>query len=200
MTYNELQLRFVWCLLNSGTDERAFHKYQQREDYKKHRVSRLAGMRTWAKNNRPVMRRIARKYYDKNSALCKERANAQRNSPAGRAYMRKWQSEKAKKNPAFRLEKNIRTRIWFALFKNKKTKSARTLELLGCTVPEFKSYIEKQFESWMTWENYGKEWEIDHIRPCAKFDLADPEQQKACFNFSNQRPLKVFTNRSEGAR
>jgi hypothetical protein len=40
----------------------------------------------------------------------------------------------------------------------------------------------------MTWENHGK-WHIDHIKPCASFDLSIPEQQKLCFNFSNLQPL-----------
>ena len=32
----------------------------------------------------------------------------------------------------------------------------------------------------MTWDNYG-EWHIDHIKPCASFDLTCPIQQKLCF-------------------
>jgi hypothetical protein len=43
---------------------------------------------------------------------------------------------------------------------------------LGCSLPEFKNYIESKFEPWMTWENRGKYngkfnygWDIDHIIP-----------------------------------
>jgi hypothetical protein len=42
----------------------------------------------------------------------------------------------------------------------------------------------------MSWDNYGiKGWHIDHIIPCAAFDLTDPEQQKICFHYTNLRPL-----------
>jgi len=30
---------------------------------------------------------------------------------------------------------------------------------------------------------------IDHIIPCAVFDMSDPAQQRECFNFSNLQPL-----------
>lgn len=40
----------------------------------------------------------------------------------------------------------------------------------------------------MSWDNYG-EWEIDHIKPCCSFDLSLPENQLACFNYQNTRPL-----------
>lgn len=92
-----------------------------------------------------------------------------------------------------RLEKNIRGRIWFALRKGKKC--ARTRELLGCSIDYFKTHIEAQFQPGMTWDNYGPEgWHIDHIYPCAAFDLSKPEEQKKCFNYSNMQPLWAKEN------
>jgi len=34
-------------------------------------------------------------------------------------------------------------------------KSKSTLQLLGCSLEDFKQYLENKFESDMTWENYG---------------------------------------------
>lgn len=73
-------------------------------------------------------------------------------------------------------------------------RSQTTLELLGMDWSEFRIYIQGQFRPGMDWENYGKVWHIDHIKPCVKFDLTDPEQQRSCFNWSNLQPLFAVEN------
>lgn len=89
-------------------------------------------------------------------------------------------------DPEFRLLCNLRGRTRYALFG--KGKSKKTKELLGCTMAELRTHLEKLFKPGMTWENYG-EWEIDHICPCALFDLLDPAQQTICFHYTNLQPL-----------
>lgn len=76
---------------------------------------------------------------------------------------------------------------------NGKMKSATTNKLLGCSSEYLKRYLEELFSEGMTWENYG-EWHIDHIRPCSSFDLTDPEQQRACFHYTNLQPLWAKDN------
>ena len=49
----------------------------------------------------------------------------------------------------------------------------------------------------MTWKNHGTVWEIDHIKPCASFDLTDITQQHKCFNYINTQPLYYLENRSK---
>ena len=51
----------------------------------------------------------------------------------------------------------------------------------------------------MTWDNHG-EWHIDHIKPCASFDLTDADQQRECFNYTNLQPLWAKDNLSKGAK
>ena len=45
----------------------------------------------------------------------------------------------------------------------------------------------------MNWDNYGQ-WHIDHIRPCASFNLLDPIEQKICFHYTNLQPLWAEDN------
>ncbi len=52
----------------------------------------------------------------------------------------------------------------------------------------------------MTWENYGPVWHVDHIRPCAKFDLTDHDQQRACFHWTNLQPLFAKDNLQKNAK
>lgn len=53
----------------------------------------------------------------------------------------------------------------------------------------------------MSWDNYGyRGWHIDHIKPCASFDLTDPNQREQCFHFSNLQPMWAKDNLSKGAK
>lgn len=80
-------------------------------------------------------------------------------------------------------------------------KSARTMDLTGCTITELRQHLEAQFVDGMDWDNYGRNgWHIDHIRPCASFDLADPDQQRQCFHYSNLQPLWEADNIRKGAK
>ena len=54
-------------------------------------------------------------------------------------------------------------------------KDATTIELLGCDAHAAKLHIQNQFTEGMSWENYG-DWDVDHIRPCASFNLREPEE------------------------
>lgn len=120
------------------------------------------------------------------------------NPDRNRKLKREWNAKQRRENIGWRIRTALSVRVWGALkFTNRGAK--KTLELLGCTVDELKRHLQIQFRPGMTWDNYG-EWHIDHIRPCASFDLTDPEQQRQCFNFKNLQPLWAKDNLSKGAK
>ena len=99
----------------------------------------------------------------------------------------------------YKLTCNLRSRLYGALRRN--TKSASTLVLLGCSVEELKAHIEAQFTEGMSWERVMTgEIHIDHIRPCASFDLSASEQQRQCFHYSNLQPLWAEDNFKKSKR
>lgn len=104
-----------------------------------------------------------------------------------RAYWRR----RPQVDPVFRLKLNLRVRLRDAL--KGQSKSARTLELIGCDINFLRRWLEAKFQPGMTWENYG-EWHVDHIMPCASFDLSDPVQQRTCFRWTNLQPLWAADN------
>ena len=104
-----------------------------------------------------------------------------------RQSMNNWRREQRKNNPEFRMIENFRTRLSFIM--KGAMKDAPTKELIGCTPSELRQHIEAQFRPWMTWDNYGTRWHIDHILPVASFDHSDPKQIRVCWHFSNLRPL-----------
>ena len=96
-------------------------------------------------------------------------------------------------NVNMRIGHCLRTRIRHAVNSQNVSKANKTPELMGCPVADLKTHLESKFAEGMTWENYGQ-WHIDHIRPCASFDLEDPEEQKKCFHWSNLQPLWAVDN------
>jgi hypothetical protein len=101
----------------------------------------------------------------------------------------------------FKIEKNCRGRIQNALKRNLIDKKNRTTKLLGCDIEFLKHHLELQFKDGMNWNNYGlKGWHIDHIRPCASFDLTKEEQQKECFHYTNLQPLWAEENLKKGSK
>jgi hypothetical protein len=88
----------------------------------------------------------------------------------------------------YKLSHILRSRITNAAKNRFKVGSA--IKDLGCSISDFKLYIEKQFQPGMTWENYGfYTWHIDHITPLCHFDLTNREQFLKATHFSNLRPI-----------
>ena len=110
---------------------------------------------------------------------------------------RKYENNRLRRDPNFKLSLYLRNRVRGAL--KGLHKSDATMKLIGCTVEELWKHLESKFESWMTRENYGL-WHVDHIKPCSKFDLIDSAQQRICFHYSNLQPLEAIENMKKGAK
>lgn len=102
-------------------------------------------------------------------------------------------------DPQFKLIKTLRSRLASVIKRQNISKSNSTIDLLGCSVSFLKEYLESKFKEGMTWENHG-EWHIDHIRPCASFNLLDEEEKKKCFHYTNLQPLWAYENLSKGCK
>lgn len=172
-----------------------------RENSRRHRGSSEA----WRKRNRERVneqrrtRRAERTELQKQEDARKKSAWREANPATDRTREVFNRGQKRRRqDPNVRLRMCHRTRVYQAL--RGLTKSARTHELLGCTIPELRAHLEAQFRPGMTWENYGPVWHVDHRRPCAWFDLTDPLQQHVCFHYTNLQPLFALENIKKGCR
>jgi len=80
--------------------------------------------------------------------------------------------------------------------------SGNNLKWLGCTPVELREHLERQFQAGMKWSNLGTgagKWHIDHIVPCAAFDMRKESERLACFHYTNLRPLWSHLNIEKGA-
>jgi len=101
-----------------------------------------------------------------------------------------------KDNINYKIAHCLRNRVRCALYNNGTNKSVSTINLLGCNIKQLKKYLEKQFKTGMSWDNHSK-WHIDHIKPCASFDLREKKEQLKCFHFTNLQPLWALENRQK---
>lgn len=160
-------------------DHKENHKAYSHKWYEENKEEILAGWKAFRDKNPEIHRKHNAKYYHENKQKVMSRNN--RNT-----------KKRLQSDPMFRITKNLRGRINTVL--NGQTKSAGTLELLGCTLETFKEHLEKQFRDNMTWENYGNIWHVDHKKPCSKFNLLLPEEQQRCFHYTNLQPLLAIEN------
>ena len=96
-------------------------------------------------------------------------------------YIREYKKNRRIDDKTFVLNETLRKRVWRCV-KNKKNHS---IEYLGCDLNHYKKWIEFTMENDMTWENYGKKWNIDHVIPINKFDLENNDEAKKAFNWKN---------------
>jgi hypothetical protein len=111
------------------------------------------------------------------------------------AYMR----QKRNEDPVFLVADRLRRRINDAMASANARKSARLVDVSGCTVRELVAHIERQFLEGMSWVN-RRQWHIDHIIPCSAFDLTDPAQQRVAFHYTNLRPVWSSENQRKHAK
>ena len=176
------------------------NKDKVREYSKKYREENKDTVREYQEENKDKIREYKKKYQEENKDKIREYKKKYReeNKDNRKKYLKEYTKIKYKKDPSFKLGFLIRIRMRNALKNNKTSKS---LELLGCTIQEAREHLEKQFKEGMTWDNHGyKGWHIDHIIPCASFDLTDLEQQKKCFHYTNLQPLWASENLYKGSK
>lgn len=154
---------------------------RQRE---KHREARLAGQRAYYQANKESLKAKGREHY---------KANKQSYLDGNRRRVR----DRIKVDPVFALSTRIRSLIYARIYSGGYTKKSRSQEILGCTWPEFKLHIERQFLKGMSWDRLS-EIHLDHIVPIA---TAKTEEEVIALNhFTNIRPMWAKDNLSKGAQ
>ena len=196
-------------------------KRNKKEYMKEYHLKNKEQSREYYLKNKEQIKEQSREYYLKNKEQIKERQkgyylkNKEQISEYNKEYRlknkesyKKWRLEnkehirnhernRYQTDVNFKLRKICRNRIRKAL--KGETKSVGTMELIGCTIDELRRHIESKFEPWMMWKNHGL-WDVEHIKAMSKFDLTDPEQQRACCHWSNLQPMEHIENMKKGTK
>lgn len=143
-----------------------------------HKEKTLNTGRAWAIKNKEKLQRYRARYYVENKAKLE----------ANKRY-------KYNNDIPLRAIHNLSQRMRKACVAQNTISAIHTEKELGCTKEYFTTHIESLFVEGMSWDNYGYYgWHIDHIKGCSTFDLRDPKQRAACFNYRNTRPLWAQDN------
>ena len=142
----------------------------------------------------------ARRRYYQDPEAARAYARAQSQIPAYKIKRNATLAQKRKEDPAFLIEQRLRCRIRSVMRRQVIPKTGSTKGYLGLSdFTQLKEYIENQFTQGMSWDNLG-DWHLDHIRPCASFDLTQALQQQACFYWANLQPLSGDENLFKGGK
>lgn len=176
-----------WC--------NACAKSYRAEHYQRNREKVRAQNAEWHEANKASRNEAARQAYLANPVAHIERVNA---AKARRPdYYRESSRLNARKRRAERVDVRLRARISsqfrYCLARGKG--GATSESLLGYTIAELRTHLERQFLKGMSWENMG-EWHIDHIIPLASFTITGPDdpELKRAWGLANLRPLWAADN------
>lgn len=108
-------------------------------------------------------------------------------------YAVEYSRKRRKEDSIYRFNKNTRALIYksFKRGDNDFKKNNNTENILGCSISDFKKYLENKFTEGMNLDNYGL-WHLDHIIPVSS---AKNEEDIIKLNhYTNFQPLWAIDN------
>jgi len=141
----------------------------------------------WLENKPNYMKEYSKNYNVKNREKLNEKLKKwrEKNKEETLKKQRKKRNEKYKNDLHFKLKHLLRCRI-NKIIKYKRNKSS--IDILGCNIEYFISYIEKKFDENMSWDNYGYHgWHIDHVIPISS--AKNEEDLVKLSHYTNLQPL-----------
>ena len=161
--------------------------------YQKNRAERILYQREYDLKNKENKKRYKSEWYQKNKKRCDSRKKKHKNDNINFyiKYNAQYQKTRKENDINFKISCYLRSRLSNAVKNN--SKSGSSVRDLGCSIEEFKKYIELKFQDGMTWDNYGK-WHLDHITPLSWFDLTKRSQFVIASHYTNYQPLWEIDN------
>lgn len=175
--------------------------------YDKNKIELYEKAKLWKLENKEKLLEIHRNWRKNNPEKCKEIWNRHKVKPERKLYEKNYRNENREKLQAKRLKKfketpqlqwvyKLRSLAHSAIRQRLSLKDRFCMEF-NCTFKVFIKHLENTFKEGMTWENYGKVWHVDHIRPLSSFDLEVLEHRFKAAHYSNHQALFVFENLSK---
>ena len=168
-------------------------KIRNRLTYAKYAAKRREYRRAYLKANPEKAKESLARTRERRRLSGKQQAVRREYYKKNKQRLFEYEAEYRRRNSNRNISVKLRNRINACLRYGKK--SAATETLLGCSFSELVMHLKSLMAHDMTWDDVmlGRV-HIDHIIPCCKFNLSDPEEQKRCFHYQNLQPLWAADN------
>jgi hypothetical protein len=144
----------------------------------------------------------------------RNKIRARSKTTAYKKRSRKYELERKKLNPAYKLRASISSNVRRMLRLQRTYKTNSITKHIPYTLQQLKEHLEKQFEPWMNWDNHGAyhidkwkdddqstwTWQMDHIIPHSELPYTNMEDEnfRKCWALENLRPLSAKQNVLDG--
>lgn len=199
-TWDNLRSTCKDCLHVGNMQNKVNRTNYNKEYWQRTKEEQSAKNKKWKMENPERVKECMKEWLIKNKdyKASKDREYRLANLEKYRENTREWKRKqyallKEKADDDFlklKLQNNIGRRIREILGQKK---SERCEYYVGCSLKDLRSHLETTFCEGMTWDNYGK-WHVDHIFPCASFDMSNEIERRACFHYTNLQALWASDN------
>ena len=183
---------------------------RRKEYYQENKAKTLAKINEYYMNNKEEILEYKKKWYSENIDKIKilQKQYYEDNKEEISRYKKDWTEKNRdnlneKRRCRYKTDEKVKMKVFMGrcvrdiLVNKLKT----TVEILGYTPEDLVEHLENQFDSEMSWDNYGVYgWHVDHIIPVdyyLKSGVTDPAIVNA---LSNLQPMWASENLSKGAK
>lgn len=132
---------------------------------------------------------------EKYKAYQKEYDKVREQTPGRKLSKYTYIKNRLKEDPFYRLRLNVRNRLRGAMKVKGWHKDNQFSQYIGCSLDILKNHIQSQFVQEMTWDNYAKIWEVDHIRALG-FAKNSKEIYDLC-HYTNLKPILISDHKAK---
>ncbi len=178
------------CESERGKKYHIKNKEKKQSYLKEYHIKNKEKIKEYRINNKEKIQSYKKEYYIKNRE--KKLSRMTEYNIENRERRNEYERNRKLNNPIYKLSINVRKRLGKYLKTAGITKNKKTFDIVGCSPPKLKDYLEKQFVVGMSWDLVGKHIHIDHIIPLSSAKTKE-EIYKLC-HYTNLQPLWAEDN------
>lgn len=113
---------------------------------------------------------------------------------------KKWTPQTEVTESLIRFREKRKWQLGYRRYVLERSPSESYAPYFGLDIETLRKWFELQFTDEITWDNFGKAWQFDHIVPATYFDYSDENDLFLCWSFINIRVEKLSLNKNREHR